>query len=769
MANQIRTQGNLPAERTSFIGRRREMAELRSLFSSARLVTLVGPGGVGKTRLAIRAATDFRRGFREGAWLVELAEIQDPSLIEQAALGALGLRDQAAAHPMALLGDYLADKDLLLVVDNCEHLVEACARIADKVLKRAPNVRIIATSRQPLTVDGESILPVPPLELPGDDPHEPLERIRENEAVRLFCERAAAASGEFHLSNDNRQAVVQLCRRLDGVPLAIELAAVRTRVLSVEEILERLSDRFALLAGANRAALSRQQTLRTTIDWSYDLLDGEEQMIFRKLSVFAGTFDLATVQALVHSTRTPILGLITALVEKSLVVRDSRNVETRYRLLDSMRDYGLGKLQSAGEADDTKAAHLASFHSLAEDFRQRFWTPGIASRLHHVDLEYPNIQVALQFSLGSPPNRVAGAQLAWALHAFWFSRRLGEGQHWLRAVLDAGPLPPRESGRLRMALGSLAMQRGELKSARRDIEEALLLARRAGDRPTAAWCLIHQGNIDAVEGHFESAQAALAHAASAFELLHDVEGGINCLQAQATVATLAGDFQTSGELLKRAKSIGEEADDKYGLSRTLTLLGAQELEAGNAVAATSYFDLGLALKREVDDRLGIFMALAGLARAAAMLGDDERAARLVGAALSLGRRIGADRAAPKVKPAIDAVESTTRLRLGTNRYEHFVSAGSEMSLPEAVAFGLRDKTKRATPDDPGVATPLGNRETEIAQLVASGLTNKAIGSRLFISERTVETHIRNVLNKLGFNSRAQIASWASSGNSKNPN
>ncbi len=212
MVKQVRTQGNLPAERTSFIGRRREMAELRSLFSSARLVTLVGPGGVGKTRLAIRAATDFRRGFREGAWLVELAEIQDPSLIEQAALGALGLRDQAAAHPMALLGDYLADKDLLLVVDNCEHLVEACARIADKVLKRAPNVRIIATSRQPLTVDGESILPVPPLELPGDDPHEPLERIRENEAVRLFCERAAAASGEFHLGNDNRPAVALILR-----------------------------------------------------------------------------------------------------------------------------------------------------------------------------------------------------------------------------------------------------------------------------------------------------------------------------------------------------------------------------------------------------------------------------------------------------------------------------------------------------------------------------------------------------------------------------
>ncbi len=339
MVKQVRTQGNLPAERTSFIGRRREMAELRSLFSSARLVTLVGPGGVGKTRLAIRAATDFRRGFREGAWLVELAEIQDPSLIEQAALGALGLRDQAAAHPMALLGDYLADKDLLLVVDNCEHLVEACARIADKVLKRAPNVRIIATSRQPLTVDGESILPVPPLELPGDDPHEPLERIRENEAVRLFCERAAAASGEFHLSNDNRQAVVQLCRRLDGVPLAIELAAVRTRVLSVEEILERLSDRFALLAGGNRAALSRQQTLRTTIDWSYDLLDGEEQMIFRKLSVFAGTFDLATVQALVHSTRTPILGLITALVEKSLVVRDSFPQSCR-RLQTALLDAG---------------------------------------------------------------------------------------------------------------------------------------------------------------------------------------------------------------------------------------------------------------------------------------------------------------------------------------------------------------------------------------------------------------------------------------------
>jgi predicted ATPase len=271
----------LPAEASSFIGRRRELAELRRKLTAARLVTLSGPGGVGKSRLALRIATDLARGFPGGAWMVQLAEIQDPALVGNAVMAALDLRDQAATEPLPLLLSYLRDKELLLVVDNCEHLLGAAARLVTEVIRAAPGVRVIATSREPLSVSGEQVIPVPPLELPAAHATAPppLAQLRQNEAVMLFLERAAAASGNFELTAFNQAAVVDLCGRLDGLPLAIELAAVRTRVLTAEQILDRLTDRFGLLTGGSRAALPRHQTLRTTIDWSHDLLEAGERAL----------------------------------------------------------------------------------------------------------------------------------------------------------------------------------------------------------------------------------------------------------------------------------------------------------------------------------------------------------------------------------------------------------------------------------------------------------------------------------------------------------
>jgi predicted ATPase len=264
MARATRRASNLPAETTSFLGRRRELAAIRQKLGAARLVSLVGPGGVGKTRLAIRIATDLARGFRDGAWLLELAEVRDPALAASAAVTALALRDQATAGPLALVLSYLQGKELLLVVDNCEHLLDATARLVTEIIKAAPGVRVITTSREPLAVPGEHVVPIPPLELPSAHAGEPLSQLRQNEAIMLFTERAAAASGRFDLTAANQAAVVGLCRRLDGLPLAIELAAVRTRVLSAEQILQRLGDRFGLLTGGGRAALPRHQTLEAT-------------------------------------------------------------------------------------------------------------------------------------------------------------------------------------------------------------------------------------------------------------------------------------------------------------------------------------------------------------------------------------------------------------------------------------------------------------------------------------------------------------------------
>jgi predicted ATPase len=346
MARVTGHTGNLPAEATSFIGRRHELAELRKKLTVARLVSLVGPGGVGKTRLAVRIATDLSRGFRGGAWLVELADVRDSALVGNAVMAALDLRDQAATEPLSLLLSYLQDKEMLLVLDNCEHVLGASARLVSEVIKAAPGVRVIATTREPLSVAGEHMVPVPPLALPAAHANEPLSQLRQNEAVMLFTVRAAAASGTFELAASNQAAVIDLCRRLDGLPLAIELAAVRTRVLTAEQILDRLTDRFGLLTQGGRAALPRHQTLLTTFDWSHDLLGSGERTLLRRLCVFAGRFTLEDIEAVCVADDLPTqaLDLLSSLVDKSLVMKEDTKGLACYRLHETMREYAGLKL-----------------------------------------------------------------------------------------------------------------------------------------------------------------------------------------------------------------------------------------------------------------------------------------------------------------------------------------------------------------------------------------------------------------------------------------
>lgn len=367
MARPMHRAGNLPAEVTSFIGRRRELAEVRSKLTQTRLVSLVGPGGVGKTRAALRAAAGLGRDFRDGTWLAELADLRDASLVTTAVASALDLRDQAAIDPLALVISYLRAKNLLLVLDNCEHLLPVSAELVSQVISAAPDVRIIATSREPLSVAGEHVVPIPPLELPAPagSPSGAGE-LRHNEAVRLFAERAAAATGTFELTPANQAAVAELCRRLDGLPLAIEFAAVRTRVLSVEQILDRLTDRFGLLAGAGRAALPRHQTLMTTIEWSHDLLTDQERAILRRLCVFAGRFRLDDVEAVcsagaVPATRT--LDALSSLVGKSLVTKDEVDGSACYRLHETMREFAALKLKEADEQETTER-RCADYYSI---------------------------------------------------------------------------------------------------------------------------------------------------------------------------------------------------------------------------------------------------------------------------------------------------------------------------------------------------------------------------------------------------------------------
>ena len=395
MPRTVNRSGNLPAEATSFVGRRLELAEARRKLMAARLVSLVGPGGVGKTRLAIRIATDLGRRFRGGAWMVELAELQEPALLGNAVLAALDLRDQTATVPVALLLSHLSDKELLLVLDNCEHLIAAAAQLIHDVLRAAPGVRVLSTSREPLSVAGEQVLPVPPLQLPSPHAGEPLTHVRQNDAVALFTERAAAASGSFELTAANQSAVVELCRRLDGLPLAIELAAVRTRALSPQQICDRLSHRFDLLTGGSRAALPRHQTLRTTIEWSYDLLAPAERRLLTRLCVFAGRFTLADVEAVCCTADLPAaraLDLLSSLLDKSLMIKENAAGAACYRLHETMR--ARLELREAGEEAAVEQRCADHYLSLCRQFgaegRYR-----LLEWLGWMDLEIDNVRAVL--------------------------------------------------------------------------------------------------------------------------------------------------------------------------------------------------------------------------------------------------------------------------------------------------------------------------------------------------------------------------------------
>ncbi len=421
------------------MGRRRELAETRKTLAGARLVSLVGPGGVGKTRLAVRMATDLQRGFANGAWWVDLAEIRDATLVTNAVVAALDLRDQAGTAPLQVLLSSLRDSELLLVLDNCEHVLDAAAHLVTEVLRAAPNVRMMTTTREPLQVAGEHVMPVPPLALPPAGGAEPLPQLRQNEAILLFTERAVAASGTFELTSENQPAVVNLCRRLDGLPLAIELAAVRTRVLTAEQILDRLTDRFDLLTGGGRAALPRQQTLRTTIDWSHDLLTMVEQALLRRLCVFAGRFTLDDAESVCGFGEMAglVLDVVSALVDKSLVTKEDVAGVACYRLHETMREYASLKLRDAGESDLLEKSYVEYYRTrcLEAEDDARHQT---VAWLQWVELEIDNIRSALQMCLAAADWR-RGLELITLIGYYWVTRGTTESMRWFDQLLAVAP------------------------------------------------------------------------------------------------------------------------------------------------------------------------------------------------------------------------------------------------------------------------------------------------------------------------------------------
>jgi predicted ATPase/DNA-binding CsgD family transcriptional regulator len=751
--------GSLPAETASFIGRRHELADARKKLAAGRLVSLVGPGGVGKTRLAIRIAASLGRGFTSGAWMAELAELRDPALVANAVMAALGLRDQAAAEPLALLRSYLADKELLLVLDNCEHLLQAAAQLVGEVMRTAPGVRVIATSREPLLVDGEHVLPVPPLELPAPDGTEPLAQLRQNEAVMLFTERAAAASGSFDLTAANRAAVAGLCRRLDGLPLAIELAAARTRVLGPEQIRDRLSDRFSLLTGGSRVALPRHQTLRAAIEWSFDLLAPAEQTLLIRLCVFAGRFTLDDVEPVCYPGDMPAAGaleLLSSLIGKSLVIKEDTAGGACYRLHETMREFARLKLREATEEDAAERRcadyYLARCARFAAEGRYR-----LLEWLAWMELEIDNIRAVLRRCADDEDPR-RGIGLASSLIWYWITRATTEGVRWLDELLAREAGPPASPWPY-FVRGFLAVLQNDPPAARPALERAVTVARAAGQQDALSQSLAMASIAAGMAGDRASSRHLLDEAQAIADDLDDLGTTLMTCQARALNGLLDGDTGAVRSAAARGTRLSREAGDLYSLGMMLLNQGFAALTAGDLRQAGERLTDGLRIARQVDDRVAQCHMLGALGCCAATSREPRLAAQLFGAMESLRAEAGASVNAGMAPTLAKATTSVTAT-LGASRFAAEFTAGRQLSRDAAARLALREAAPPvAAAAGHGSTGALRQRETDVARLVADGLSNKEIGARLFISERTVESHVRNILNKLGFSSRAQIAGW----------
>jgi len=762
MARPRRRLGNLPAEATTFVGRRRELAEVRQKLSAARVVSLVGPGGVGKTRLAIRAAGDLGRGFRAGSWLVSLAEVRDPTLVFHTVLAALDLRAQGAPDPRSVLTGHLHDKELLLVVDNCEHLLGVVAELVTLIVAVAPGVRVLTTSREPLSVAGEHVIPIPPLELPSAHGAEPLNRLRQNEAVMLFVERAVAASGSFELTDANRIAVADLCRRLDGLPLALELAAVRTRVLSVEQILARLTDRFSLLVGGDRAALPRHQTLQTAIDWSYDLLADHERVLLRRLCVFAGRFTLLDVEGVCvgeEAARGEALEALSSLVDKSLVVKADARGMASYRLHDTMREYASRRLDGAGERQlvEERCTHYFVSTCQASALESRFM---LLDWLGRMDLEIDNIRAVLRRCVVQG-DLARAIDLAASLSWYWITRAQSEGVAWLDELLASGVSTADAMAWSYFIRGFLGVLQGDWVAARPALEKAIATARSA-DLPVQLLNALAMSSIaENLAGNHEEALRLLDDAGRVPVAPDDIPSRVAVLQARSLNAVFEGDGDALLTAATEGARLSRAVGDLYAQHMMELNLGGAALLAGDMVESKKHYEEGLRIAFQVDDRIGQAYMVAALGFHVAMNGRPAVAARLLGASETIRLSAGAS-VMTRLAPFIAHAEESATEALGAARFRTEFEAGRGLAREAAVRLALGDADTTGKPSSDGAGYKLGVRQTEVAELVAKGLSNRQIASQLFLSERTVDSHVRTILNKLGFNSRAQIAGWIAS-------
>jgi predicted ATPase/class 3 adenylate cyclase/DNA-binding CsgD family transcriptional regulator len=778
---------NLPAQLTSFVGREKELVDVKNLLNNTHILTLIGSGGTGKTRLSIQAASEMLEQYPDGVWLVQLAPILDPLLVPRTTATAIGLRDEPPRPVTDILCDYLSEKKILIILDNCEHLVEACARMADRILHAAPNAQILASSREALAIGGEVTYRVPSLELPDLSHLPPIESLSQYEAVKLFIDRAKSAVSTFTVTNENAPALAQVCHYLDGIPLAIELAAAKVRVLSMEQIVQRLDDRFRLLTGGSRTALERHQTLRATIDWSHNLLSPIEQILFRRLSCFVGGWTLEAAESVCESgpiKSDDVLSLIEQLINKSLVLTEEASHETRYHMLETIRQYANEKLLESVENDALRNRHLEYFLKFAEVTEPKLRSEDQERWLSQLEMEHNNIRAALEWSLVAHNKNESGLRLSSALVTFWLIHGyLREGQTWLEQLLTLNSdAPAIIRAKALTGAGTLAWGMSDYSRAVALHQDSLALYRALYNQRGIAEALTNLGVQALAQGNFEQAMQQLEESLKLYRTLNDKVGTADALMCLGEVHRYTGDPEVAAVCYAESLTLYRELGDQRWIAGALHNLGLAAIDQGDSKQALLYHQESLGLFQRLGEKQYLPESLEALADIFGVRRQSEPAARLLGASEAF-REVLQIPLRPAERSDYDDVLALVRAqldKLDTSAFADAWIAGQRMAAEgweKVIAYALAQaslgKPETTTKTEPGPASlpsqreaekqkygGLTSRECEVAAQIAQGKSNQVIAVELFVGLKTVEAHVTRILSKLGFTSRAQIAAWA---------
>ncbi len=681
-----RREGNLPAELTSFIGRTRLLSNLKRHLGESRLVTVTGIGGVGKSRTVLRLAHQVRSQYPDGVWFADLARLQDAGMVKHTIASSLRIADQSSRAESESLSEWVGERDMLLIIDTCEHVVQGCAELVHELLEAAPNLKVLATSRQSLHLPYEHVVPVPPLQVPGDDP---AENLFTNESVQLFAARAGASVPDFQLDEDNIASVAELCRRLDGIPLAIELAAVRLRALSVEQILGLLADRFSLLAGASRTALPRHQTLRAAIGWSHELCEPAERLLWARLSVFAGDFELDAARFVCKDERLPedqITDLVTGLVEKSILLISSNHAGVRYKLIDTLAEYGDEWLRKLGQREKLRQRHLEYYLSLAQRGEDAWSRPRQIYWFIRMREEHNNVRAALEYALQTPGKEPLALTLLSSLWFMWvccgFAR---EGRLYLERALEANPDPSKERCKALWVLAYVRNSQGDSVGGQAAAEKCSSEAVQVGDSRAVILGSKMQGTAAMLQGDMQKACALLGMAIEFNTDNKELNPGLlPAIVELSIVLTAQGGFYEAESLLEDCLQVCKERGELWLSSHAMWALAGTKLATNRHEEALPHLKEGLRIKLHFHDILGTLLALESSARVFVALDRLPVAAQVLGALQQNWKSAGLPQlGAPFLSDDHNACVRECVRRMGELAYKDAFEEGARLDLEEA--------------------------------------------------------------------------------------